>query len=59
MAFAVESYNYPRSLKNDPEFVRWHMRLQGEKDGEKFETFLPHHLCTEEDYAELYPIEPK
>ena len=26
-------------------------------DGNYFEKTIPHHECTEEDYAEFYPIE--
>ena len=29
IAFAVEDYSKPRHLKDEPEFVRWHFRLQG------------------------------
>ena len=59
IAFSVEDYYKPRNLKNDLEFVRWHFRLQGQKDGQRYEKILPHHLCTEEDYAEFDPIEPR
>ena len=59
IAFSVADYKKPKNLKNDPEFVRWHFRLKGEKDGEGYEKVLPYRKCTEEDYAEFYPIEPK
>ena len=29
IAFSVEDYGKPQSLKNDPEFVRWHFRMKG------------------------------
>ena len=35
-AFTVEDFNTPKSLKNDPDFVKWVVRLFGRKNGEPF-----------------------
>ena len=59
MAFAVEPYYAPHFLLNDPAYVKWLFHLWGKKDGVAYETFLPHHICTEEDYAEFFPISSK
>ena len=56
MAFSIEPYYAPFELKNDPDYVRWVFQLWGKKDGISYEKILPYHLCTEEDYAEFYPI---
>ena len=56
MAFSIEPYYAPYEIKNDPDFVRWVFQLWGKKDGISYEKILPYHLCTEEDYAEFYPI---
>ena len=50
MAFAFEGYRY-KKLKNDPRFVKWIIRFHGKRDGVEFERILPHHECTEADYA--------
>jgi len=59
MAFAVEQYYSPNFLLNDPAYVRWLFHIWGKRDGVAYETFIQHHLCTDEDYAEFYPITEK
>ena len=55
VAFAVEGFR-TKDLKYDPRYVKWIFRLYGKKNGKEVEKILPHHWCTEEDYAEFYPI---
>ena len=59
MAFAVEPYYAPYFLLNDPSYVKWLFHLWGKKDGVAYEKILPHHICTEEDYADFFPISSK
>ena len=33
------------------------VRLTGLKNGIYYEKTIPHHKCTEEEYAEFYPLE--
>ena len=43
--------------KNDPNFVKmviW--QIGQDPDGEYFEKVIPHHTCTEEEYAEFNPF---
>ena len=49
MAFSVEGY-LDQEVKNDPEYVKWFVRLFGVKDSVEYEKIIPHHKCTEEDY---------
>ena len=42
----------------DPRYVRWIITMAGYRDSEPFEHILPVHKCTDEDYAEFYPINP-
>ena len=42
--------------KNDPKFVRWHVRNYGRRNGKSFENNLPIHRCTAEDMSSFYPI---
>ena len=56
MAFAVEQYFAPKILLNDPAYVKWRFHLWGKKEGVAYETFLQHHICTDEDYAEFHTI---
>ena len=57
IAFAVEDYQYPYKLKNDPNYVKWIFRLFGKKDNKIYDKILSHHLCTEEEYAEFHTIQ--
>ena len=57
MAFSVESYIKPKVMKNSPEYVKWLFRLFKIKDGVSTHTEIDTHLCTEEDYAQFYPIQ--
>ena len=56
VAVAFDGY-LDRELKADPRYVKWIFRVAYKKDDVMYETILPHHMCTEEDYAEFYPIE--
>jgi hypothetical protein len=53
-AFSVENY-WDRRMIDDPRYVKTLMRLIGTRGGERYEKILPHHKCTEADYAEFYP----
>jgi hypothetical protein len=55
-AFSVENY-FDRRMIDDPRYVKTLMRLIGTRGGEKYEKILPHHKCTEADYAEFYPVD--
>ena len=56
VAFAFDGY-LDEKLKADPRYVKWIFRVHYKnKNGEFAETLLPYHKCTEEDYAEFYPI---
>ena len=54
-AFSVENY-FDRRMIDDPRYVKTLMRLIGTKGGELYEKILPHHKCTEADYAEFDPV---
>ena len=55
IAFSFEE-SESRKFIYDPRYVRWIFRLATYKDDEIFETILPYHICTDEDYDEFYPI---
>ena len=55
IAFAFENFDTGK-LVDDPHYVRWIFRITGYKDNEWYHHILPYHKCTEEDYAEFYPI---
>ena len=55
IAFSFRGY-VDQELKDDPRYVKWFIRTNGKKNGKQFNTIHPHRLCTEEDYAEFYPI---
>lgn len=55
-AFAFEGLK-DGQLKDDPRFVRNFIRQKIVRNGEPSERILPHHVCTEADYAEFYPIQ--
>ena len=57
VAFAFEGSGDSK-LKIDPQYVRLIFRIVGKKDDKWSEHILPHHECTEEDFAEFYPIDP-
>lgn len=52
-AFGIEGF-IDKELKNDPRYVRMLTRLYRFNDeGDVEETFVPHHICTPEDYKKL------
>ena len=55
-AFTIEDYYEPKQLKKSPAYVKWLIRFWGKKGGVPFERNLKMHMCTDEDYAEFYPI---
>ena len=55
IAFAFIGYQ-DGDLKNDPRYVKWLVRHSGKKNGERYERILSYHACTEDDFAEFYPI---
>lgn len=50
VAFAFEGSSDKR-LKNDPRYVRNIVRIHGQKNNEMFERIIPHHICSDADYA--------
>ena len=50
MAFSVEGY-LDGENKNDPDYVKWFVRVFGKTNGVAYEQMIPHHKCTDEDYA--------
>ena len=56
IAFTVESYLSPKKQKRDPNYVKYLFRLFGKQNGQYFERILDYHNCTEDDYAEFYPV---
>ena len=56
IAFAFEKYESKKYI-NDPRYVRYIFRHRGmDKDGVVYERQLPFHECTEEDFAQFYPV---
>ena len=58
VALSYESYT-TKEFKNDPRYIKWIMRVYGVKDGVYYEYAVPHHLCTEKDYEQFFPIAEK
>ena len=58
LAFTIEN-TLDRERRDDPRYVKWSARFYGTKNGEGFLEYLDFHKCTEEDYAEFNPIDPK
>ena len=58
MAFSVEGF-LTNENKNDPRYVKWFVRTVNRVDGKAGEKVLPFHKCTEDDYAEFYPVAAK
>ena len=57
IAFSFENFA-TKQLMGDPRYVRWIIRMMGTKDDIDFEHILPYHKCTDDDYAQFYPINP-
>ena len=57
IAFSIEDYYEPKKLKNSPEYVKWLFRLMTKKDGVWSDRELGTHICTDQDYAQFYPIQ--
>ena len=51
-AFSVEGY-FDKEQKNDPRYTKYMVRARGVENGEKYESILPFHECTEEDWAKF------
>ena len=49
IAFGFEGY-LDGEFKDDPRYVKHLVRMWGKSQGKKFETLLPYHRCTEDDY---------
>ena len=58
MAFTVESY-IDKQMKKDSRYIKWFIRQKSIVGGEDVENILEFHPCTEEDYAQFYPIETR
>ena len=50
--YSIGYYN----KKHNSNFVKPIVRFKGYDDGRYYERDIPHHKCTEEEYAEFYPI---
>ena len=57
MAFSFET-KFTKKLINDPQYVRWMFKVWTYRNNTKYEKIIPHHECTDEDYAKFYPIRP-
>ena len=55
-AITIESFLSPIQQKSDPRYVKYMFRKYGLQKGEAFQQILPYHKCTDEDYAEFYPV---
>ena len=53
----MEDYYAPRELKNNPEYIKWMIRVYGIKDGVPYNRHITPHPCTDEDYNAFYPVE--
>ena len=56
IAVTIEDFFSPIKMKSDPKYVKWFFRLYGKRKGIFYERMLDYHFCTDEDYAEFYPI---
>lgn len=54
-AFTVEGY-YDKKRKHDPRYVKQRVQLTTKADGVLTSLLVPFHDCTEEDYAQFYPV---
>lgn len=54
VAFTVEGY-HSRERKDDHKYVKYLVRIFGRRDRVEYETFIPYHLCTDEDWAQFSP----
>ena len=57
MAFTIESFYSPIKQKNDSRYVKWLFTMSIRKDGKDQEFVINYHKCTDEDYAEFYPVQ--
>ena len=57
MAFTVEG-QFEKERKDDPHFTKFLVRrlVIDPKENYREERFVPYHKCTEEDYAQFYPV---
>ena len=59
LAFALEDF-FTQQSKLDTKFIKFYATYKQVKDGEIAEEFeIPLHTCTDEDYAEFYPVDEK
>ena len=56
VAFTVESFYAPIQQKSDPRYVKYLVRMYGQRNGQSFQRVLPYHKCTEEEFDEFYPV---
>ena len=54
-AFSVRGVSGKKDLKDDPRHVKYIVRMDGFKGGEKFDRIIPYHLCTDEDWDKFPP----
>ena len=56
MAFALHKFN-GEILDFDPRYVRWIVRTWEDRDGIRSETFVPLHICEEEEMKRFFQAE--
>lgn len=56
-AFSVEGY-LDKERKFDSRYVKYFVRLYGEKDGKSHEKVVSYHECDEKDFELFYPMDP-
>ena len=53
-AFTIEGY-LEKTMKADPAYVKYLVRIFGIKDGVEYQDFIPYHKCTDDDWAQFHP----
>ena len=51
-AFSVEGY-VDNLIKDDPQYVKYIVRVYGKKDGKEYQKMIPYHKCSEKDWAQF------
>ena len=51
-AFSLEGY-FDQEMKNSTAYVKYFVRMIGKKDGVDYETAIPFHRCTDEDWEQF------
>ena len=51
-AWAIEGY-IDKTLKNDTQYVKTIIRMEGKTSGKRYEKLLDYHICTEDDFKDF------